>query len=112
VSAPHLLCGGTADLGRIRPAKRAARTVQSVCQEERGGIVAGSEEAWYRVLCILVSVTRVYAYVVLLTRDSPAAAGLLTGKVSRENTNTSGSRWSSEHVAGQMYSASKSSPSM
>lgn len=43
----------------------------------------------------------------MLTGNSPAAGGMLTGKVTRETTNESGSRWSSEHVAGQMYSASE-----
>ena len=43
---------------------------------------------------------------VMLMCNSPAAGGMMTGKVTRETTNESGSRWSSEHMAGQMYSAS------
>jgi len=37
---------------------------------------------------------------------SPAAAGMLTGKVSRENAKDSSSRWSTESMGGQIYSAS------
>ncbi|KAM0723890.1 hypothetical protein Q7P37_000880 [Cladosporium fusiforme] len=37
---------------------------------------------------------------------SPAAAGVLTGKVNRETPNGSDSRWSKDHIAGQIYSAS------
>jgi len=37
---------------------------------------------------------------------SPAAAGMLTGKVSRENSKEAGSRWSNENMGGQIYSAS------
>jgi aryl-alcohol dehydrogenase-like predicted oxidoreductase len=33
---------------------------------------------------------------------------MLTGKVSRENSKDSSSRWSTEHMGGQIYSASKS----
>jgi aflatoxin B1 aldehyde reductase len=42
-----------------------------------------------------------------LKLPSPAAAGMLTGKVSRENSKDSSSRWYTEHMGGQIYSASK-----
>lgn len=47
-----------------------------------------------------------YAFADLI---SPAAAGFLTGKVSRDTAKLKAneSRWSSEHMAGQMYAASK-----
>jgi aflatoxin B1 aldehyde reductase len=43
----------------------------------------------------------------LTSGNSPAAAGMLTGKVSRENSKEAGSRWSNENMGGQIYSASR-----